>query len=227
LPPSLLPIAEHRPQTIEMARGTALGRGNERADTNSEAGARDGRRDGRRDGTEWAAILDRLMQGDRVAFLDTADLITGFLRQWRAYDFRDEWDDLIQEVILATLKAAQSGKLRNPAAVVGYFRTATRYKFVDWLRRRRLVELPPEEETSQTSLSWPPQQDAPEGAWEIWDAVRELPETHQQVIVAAYRDGMTHGEVARAVGIPQGSVSRLLREALAALRGSLEPGASG
>jgi RNA polymerase sigma-70 factor (ECF subfamily) len=200
-----------------------LGRGNEGGNTNREGGAREARRDGK----AWAATLDRLMQGDRVAFLDAADLITGFLRHWRAYDFRDEWDDLIQEVILATLQAARSGKLRNPAAVVGYFRTATRYKFVDWLRRRRLVELPPEEEVSQASLSWPPQQDAPEGAWEIWDAVRELPEKQQEVIVAAYRDGMTHGEVARAVGIPQGSVSRLLREALDALRGSLEPGMSG
>lgn len=177
---------------------------------------------------DWASTLDRLMQGDRAAFLDVADLITGFLTQWRAYDFRDEWDDLIQEVILATVQAARSGKLRNRAAVVGYFRTATRYKFVDWLRRRRSAVLPPDDEPPQAALSWPPKEDAPEGAWEIWDAVGELPEEQREVVVAAYRDGMTHGEVARAVGIPQGSVSRLLREALGTLRGRLaEAGESG
>jgi RNA polymerase sigma factor (sigma-70 family) len=183
-----------------------------------------------RERRDWAATLARLIQGDRVAFLDAADLITGFLVQWRAYDFRDEWDDLIQEVILAAVEAARSGRLRDATAVGGYFRTASRYKFVDWLRRRRLVPLPPDEGEPRASLHWPPQpdSDSPEGGWEVWDAVRELPETQQRAIVAAYRDGMTHAEIAREVGVPQGSISRILREALATLQEKLGGrGASG
>jgi RNA polymerase sigma-70 factor (ECF subfamily) len=174
-----------------------------------------------RETRDWAETLERLTNGDRIAFLDTADLVTGFLHQWRAYDFRDEWDDLIQEVILATIQAARSGRLRQPAAVPGYLRTATRFKFVDWLRRRKSAPLDPEEGEPPDSLSWPPEKESTEGSWEVWDAVRALPEDQQRVVVAIYRDGMSHGEVAREVGIPQGSVSRRLREALAFLRQAL------
>ena len=54
--------------------------------------------------------MDRLVRGESAAFLAVARLITSFLRQWRAYDFRDEWDDLIQEVVLAAVEAAALGR---------------------------------------------------------------------------------------------------------------------
>jgi RNA polymerase sigma factor (sigma-70 family) len=171
-----------------------------------------------REDRDWEEVLDRLIAGDRVAFLDASDLVMGFLIQWRAYDFRDEWDDLIQEVILAAVEASRAGRIRNRAAVAGYFRTAARYKFVDWLRRRKPVTLAPEEQEPASTSHWPPKAIVPEGSWEVWDAVRTLSELHQSVIVAAYRDGMTHAEVALEIGIPQGSVSRLLSESLGALR---------
>jgi RNA polymerase sigma factor (sigma-70 family) len=171
-----------------------------------------------REDRDWEEVLDRLIAGDRVAFLDASDLVMGFLIQWRAYDFRDEWDDLIQEVILAAVEAARAGRIRNHAAVAGYFRTAARYKFVDWLRRRKPVALAPEEQEPASTSHWPPKPIVPEGSWEVWDAVGTLSELHQTIIVAVYRDGMTHAEVALTVKIPQGSVSRLLSEALGALR---------
>ena len=170
-----------------------------------------------RETKDWAATLDRLVRGDRVAFLDAAGLITGFLAGWRAYDFRDEWDDVVQEVILAAVEAARSGRLRNPAALPGYLRRATRFKFVDWLRRRRPVPID-EGREGPAELHWPPEEPPSEGGFEAWDAVRKLPETQQKVIVAVYRDGKTHAEIARDEDLPQGSVSRHLREALSALR---------
>jgi RNA polymerase sigma factor (sigma-70 family) len=166
---------------------------------------------------DWAAILDRLIQGDRVAFLDAADLVTGFLAEWRAYDFRDEWDDVVQEVILAVIEAARANRLRNPAALPGYLRKATRFKFVDWLRRRRPVQLDPAREDS-AELHWPPNDPPSEGGWQVWDAVSELPEAQQKVLLGVYRDGKTHAEIARDQGVPQGSVSRHLRDGLEALR---------
>src|SRR5437879_11125765 len=35
---------------------------------------------------DWLAVLDRLLAGDRVAFLEVSRLVTGFLVQLRAYD---------------------------------------------------------------------------------------------------------------------------------------------
>src|SRR5438093_9936405 len=80
---------------------------------------------------DWLAVLDRLLAGDRVAFLEVNRLVTGFLVQLRAYDFRDEWDDLRQEVLLSVVANARAGRLRDPQAFLGYVRIITRNKFVD------------------------------------------------------------------------------------------------
>ena len=68
---------------------------------------------------DWLAVLDRLLAGDRVAFLEVNRLVTGFLVQLRAYDFREEWDDLRQEVLLSVVANARAGRLRDPKAFVG------------------------------------------------------------------------------------------------------------
>ena len=57
---------------------------------------------------DWAQVLERLLDGDRLALLQLTRLLNSFLGRWNAYDFRDEWDDLIQEVILAAATAMPS-----------------------------------------------------------------------------------------------------------------------
>jgi RNA polymerase sigma-70 factor (ECF subfamily) len=172
-------------------------------------------------------VLDRLVGGDRLAFVELSRLVTGFLVRWRAYDFRDEWDDLVQEVILAAVEAARSRRLRQPAAVLGYLRTATRYKFVDWLRRRRGESLELEREGRPTELSWPFERDAPDRGEperiDLWEAVKRLPENQQKALLCVYVEGRTYDEAALETGIPLGSLKRYLREGLVALRRELEP----
>src|SRR6185295_1700212 len=85
---------------------------------------------------DWLAVVDRLLAGDRAAFLELNRLITGVLVQLRAYDFRDEWDDLRQEVVLSVVANTRAGRVRDPQAFVGYVRAVTRNKFVDRLKTR-------------------------------------------------------------------------------------------
>ena len=59
---------------------------------------------------DWAAILGELLRGDRLALLRVAKLVNSFLVRWNAYHFREEWDDLTQEVISAA--AISRGILR-------------------------------------------------------------------------------------------------------------------
>ena len=73
-------------------------------------------------GEDWIAVVDRLVAGDRVAFATINRLISGFLTQLRAYDLRDEWDDLRQEVVLSVVANARAGRLRDPEAFLGYVR---------------------------------------------------------------------------------------------------------
>jgi RNA polymerase sigma factor (sigma-70 family) len=166
--------------------------------------------------------MDRLVRGEAAAFLEVSRLITGFLVHWRAYDFRDEWDDLIQEVVLAAIEATRGRRLRKPGAIVGYLRTATRYKFVDLLRRRRGEPLEEEEgQERPADLRWPPAPDRDPGSFEIVQHVDKLPENQRKSIVSVYVEGNTYSEAAAATGIPLGSLKRHLREGLATLRAEL------
>ena len=84
---------------------------------------------------DWPALVARLAAGDRAAFLELNRLVTSVLVRLRAYDFREEWDDLRQEVVLAVVANARAGRLRDPQAFVGYVRIVTRNKFVDRLKQ--------------------------------------------------------------------------------------------
>lgn len=170
---------------------------------------------------DWSEVMDRLVRGESAAFLEVSRLITGFLVQWRAYDFRDEWDDLIQEVVLAAIEATRARRLRKPGAIFGYLRTTTRYKFVDCLRRRRGEPLEEEGGERSADLRWPPAPNRDPGSFEIRDQVDKLPENQRKCLVSVYVNGNTYNEAAAATGIPLGSLKRHLRDGLATLRTEL------
>ena len=174
------------------------------------------------DPPDWVAVLERLLAGDRLAFLEFNRLLTGFLAQLRAYDFRDEWDDLRQEVLASVVANARAGRLRDPQALVGYVKIITRNKFVDRLKRHlRCHEkeaLPWDEETARFLALEP----AGEEEHAVWRALAELPETERALVEGVYREGRSYQEMADATSIPLGTLKRRLRETLAALRRRLE-----
>src|SRR5436309_6515417 len=130
---------------------------------------------------DWLAVLGRLLAGDRIAFLEVNRLVTGFLVQLRAYDFREEWDDLRQEVLLSVVANARAGRLRDPKAFVGYVRIITRNKFIDRLKARlrhhEKEALARDEETARAASA---ERDG--RARELCSAVRDLPPEEQRVL---------------------------------------------
>jgi RNA polymerase sigma-70 factor (ECF subfamily) len=179
---------------------------------------------------DWGAILDRLLAGDRLAFLKVNRLISGCLAQVRAYDYREEWDDLRQEVMLAIVAAARAGRLREPQAFVGYVRSITRNHFADRLDRARRTHEKQQVEWDDATAAAVTLAGAAGGdgrARDVWFAVADLPDQHRVVIDGVYRLGKTYDEVARDTGIPLGTVKRRLREGLEALRQRLQEGGEG
>lgn len=169
-------------------------------------------------GDDWGAILDGLLAGDRAAFLRVNRLVTGCLQQLRAYDFRDEWDDLRQEVVMAVIANARAGRLREPAAFVGYVRIITRNKFIDRLKGHLKLgadeALPWDDETARAAVSDPPAHLRAD----LQRAVAELSAEEQLVLDGVYVRGRTYQEVSDDVGLPLGTMKRRLRDALATLR---------
>ncbi len=168
---------------------------------------------------DWVAVLGRLLEGDRVAFLEVNRLVTGFLVQLRAYDFRDEWDDLRQEVLASVVANERAGRLRDPKAFLGYVRIITRNKFIDRLKARlrhhEKEALPWDEETAR-AVAAPAERDG--RVAELWRAVRDLPAEEQRVLDGVYRQGKTYEQVCSETGLPLGTMKRRLRDALLALR---------
>lgn len=171
---------------------------------------------------DWAAILERLIEGERLALLKLSRLINGFLGSWRAYDFRDEWDDLIQEVVTVAALALRDGRIRERAAVAGYLRTTTRFKFAErlkqHLRRSEDETLPWEDVMERTEVPGEGDELSPEQRSDLGRALERLPEKKRQAVVGVYLEGRTYEEVAERTGIPLGSLKRYLRDGLAELR---------
>ncbi len=168
----------------------------------------------------WSEIAERALAGDAVALAELSRLITGCLCRLRAYDFRDEWDDLRQEVLVALLASHRQGRLRDAQAFVGYVRIITRNKFCDRLRReldwRERDALPWEELAARLPIASEPAPDPARG--ELWRAVGELPDEQRRAVELVYGEGYSVEEVSQRDGVPLGTQKRRLRQALAALR---------
>jgi RNA polymerase sigma-70 factor (ECF subfamily) len=173
-------------------------------------------------GEDWAGVVDRLLAGDRGAQLRIARLVTGFLAHWGAYDFRYAWPDLVQDVLLALVRAARDGRIEKPEAVVGYVRSIAHHKFMDHLRayarhaEDACVRVEGEEPFRGCDRGWAgASQDL---VTDVRQALARLPERKRRAIFAVYGQGKTYEQAAQETGIPLGSLKRYLREGMEALR---------
>jgi RNA polymerase sigma-70 factor (ECF subfamily) len=177
--------------------------------------------------TDWAEVMERLIEGDRLALLEVSRLLSGFLRRWNAYDFRDEWDDLIQEVVLATASALSEGRIRERAAVVGYLQSTARFKLADRLKRhlrcREDDQLPWEDTLGGAIELETAEQPGDHSHSELDQALEELDPAKRQAVLAVYAEGMTYEEAAAATGLPLGTLKRYLRDGLGSLRRAMRP----
>ena len=174
---------------------------------------------------DWYAVLEALQEGDSLALAKLTRLVNSFLARWNAYDFRSDWDDLLQEVIIASAVALREGRIRDRRAVVGYLRSTARFKFVDRLRvHMRIKEdqtLPWEDVVGSDELSTANTM-APEGlSQDVRGALERLSENRRVAVLGGYLEGKTYNAVAEETGIPLGSLKRYLREGIAQLRQDL------
>lgn len=179
-------------------------------------------------GVDWLEVVARVLDGDRAAYARLVRLVTGHLTSWRAYDFRADWDDMVQEVLVSTIEAHRGGRLADSGALVAYVRQAARFKFIDRIRvlqrRGRPAELKDEQQAGADggSLAWPPAEAGTARDTELRLAVREamhrLDPREREAVTWVYLRGHTYEEAAEATGIPLGTLKRALRTALVSLK---------
>lgn len=181
--------------------------------------------------SEWGAIVERALAGDRVAYGRLTRLVTGYLARWRAYDFRADWEDIVQEVLVSTVEAHREGRFASDAAFQAWVRQATRFKFVDRIRAKqrrgeREFDERVEPESGAGGIPWPPEKPLQDAAVELRvsleRALERLDPRERAAIVEVHLKGRTYPEASEATGIPLGSLKRALKTGLIRLRKGLD-----
>lgn len=173
---------------------------------------------------DWFAELAALGRGDVAALARIRRMVTSQLARMGAYGARDDWDDFAQEVVVRVWRAHRDGRIRDAAAVPAFVRTTTRNAFIDWTRKHgREVDLPDEavlanaDDRSERPLD-PATQQA------LRSALASLSDRHREVVERIYLENLSYDETAAALGRPRGTINRLQREAIIALRAQLLSG---
>ena len=172
-------------------------------------------------------MVDRLVEGDQLAFLELSRLISSFLAQLRAFDFSEEWPDLIQEVLLALVQAVRREGIRERSAVAGFAWAITRNKFANRLKAhlglREDEALPWEGLEGLAEFLQNGTASRDDIVVDVRRALEKLPEKQRMSVFAVYGLGLTYGQAALETGIPLGSLKRYVREALAELQRIFSP----
>ena len=174
---------------------------------------------------DWLALLGRIREGDHVALARVTALVTGVLARLGAYDRRDSWEDVCQEVLLKLLRAEAEGAIRDPRAFVAFTGTVTRRALVDWMRRNVKGEAPEplvDESGQETRLAAAATEleraQDPDLRLDLERAVGELPEAERRVLSAIYLEGHSYEEAARVLEMPLGTLKRHQTQGLRELR---------
>ena len=122
-------------------------------------------------------------------------------------------EDLVQTTLTKTY--ASWGKVREPAAAMGYARVVLVNTAASWFRRRSWRN----EQPTETLPDGPrPAEPDPSDRPALMEALRELPPRQRAVIVLRYYDDLSVGEVAEALGCSEGTVKSQTHHAMARLR---------
>lgn len=172
------------------------------------------------------ACLQRMAKGDRVAFETLYRLTSGRLHSlvYRLLRNQTATEDVLQEVYLKVWRQAERFD-PDRAGPMAWLSTIARNAAIDRMRADPRRFLPMGEDT-------PEPVDESAGALDLLVAegertrlsacLGEIDSTRSELIRAAYFGGMTYEALAKARGLPLGTVKDRIRRGLRALRACLE-----
>jgi RNA polymerase sigma-70 factor (ECF subfamily) len=156
-----------------------------------------------------------------------AELYRRFARRIRLYGrkhLRDAHlaEDLMQQVMMITLEALRSGRLRDPARIASFVLGTCRMTLIDQkrttARRDRLLErygedLVPDDAGEPSSTI---------DRDRLIGCLERLPERERSVILTSFFDGSDANEVGTALNLSAGNVRVIRHRAMERLRGCMQ-----
>ncbi|QHQ36426.1 sigma-70 family RNA polymerase sigma factor [Algicella marina] len=171
-----------------------------------------------------ADLIARIVRKDRSAFAELfgryAARIKAFLMSGGAS--AEDADEVTQEVMVAIWRRAETFDASKAAAVTWIF-TIARNRRIDMYRRKARPEPDPEDPLFQPDPEpgGMEQLSARELQQKMRTSIAQLPEAQQQILRAAFYEGLSHAEIAARQGIPLGTVKGRIRLSFKHLRGIL------
>lgn len=182
---------------------------------------------GEPDSGELEALLARCAAGEAAAleklYARVAPILLGVLM--RMVRRRDVAEDVLQDVFVKVWQqAGQYDRIRGRP--LAWLVSIARYRAIDLQRSGRpVIALTEKQLESEPSLQLPdPNDDAAAlglGA-ALLRCFEEIAVPQRRCLVLAYREGLTHAEISRAVGEPLGTVKSWVRRSLVSLRRCIE-----
>jgi RNA polymerase sigma-70 factor (ECF subfamily) len=179
------------------------------------------------EGAGDAQLLLAVAARDRSAFIELFGRYGGRIKglMIRQGSSPQDADEIAQEVMVSIWRRAATFDPERAGAATWIFAIA-RNRRIDMIRKTRRPAPDPEDPLFQPD----PEPDgletltAAEREVQVRAVIRTLPEEQRRILMAAFYDGLSHGEIAERFGLPLGTVKSRIRLAFRSLRGSLEPG---
>jgi RNA polymerase sigma-70 factor, ECF subfamily len=177
----------------------------------------------------WRGCLERIRMRDPEALAelydDTSSLLYGLAM--RILNDSADAEEIVLDVYQHVWKSAHTFD-ENRGAVWGWLAVLTRSRAIDRLRQagaRRRRELPVEHSYEKASGSPGPELESIQGEEHriVRRALETLSSGEREAIELAYFSGLTHVEVAEALGEPLGTVKSRIRAGMRKLRDALAP----
>lgn len=171
-----------------------------------------------------AELMVRIATRDREAFVQLFERYAARVKAFmlRAGATPSDADEIAQDVMVLVWRRAETFDPARAAASTWIF-TIARNRRIDLLRRTRRPAPDPNDPLFQPEPE-------PDGLDRVTAAEREermraalagLAPEQREVLVAAFYEGLSHGEIATRLGLPLGTVKSRIRLAFRHLRGVL------
>lgn len=172
-----------------------------------------------------AELLSAVAGRDRAAFAALFDRYAGRIKAYvlRSGASGTEADEIAQDVMVAVWRRAASFD-PSRAAVSTWIYAIARNRRIDLIRRGRRRA----RDFDDPALQPDPEPDGLDALSQgerdrlVRQALGGLPAEQRAVLVAAFYDGLSHGAIAEAQGLPLGTVKSRIRLAVGRLRGALD-----
>ncbi len=171
-------------------------------------------------------LVDRINAGEDRAFMEVYKRYRGVLYTFacRIADDEGQAEDLVQEVFLSLWEHRSS--LRLQGSLSAYLYSAVRYRFFDWVDKRRVRQ-----DYAQGFGRWLDREPIPADSGllvaELQALVEEglsrLPANMRRIFELSHQDQLSNHEIAELIGLSEKTVRNNLSGAMKALRRRLGP----